>query len=102
MTEMTAEEKLTLGYEDGQSALLDGANVQKCRSCGAPVFWVIMLPKQKAAPLNAELDHGGNVEVRKGKNSDELYGKVTGPDEERRMFLSHFATCPQADDWRKK
>lgn len=51
-----------------------------CRSCGAPIFWMVTKADKKM-PLDirsARLEEDGT-----------------------RTYLSHFATCPQADQHRK-
>jgi hypothetical protein len=47
-----------------------------CRSCGAKVEWV-ETANGKKMPMDLEPDAEGNR-------------------------ISHFATCPQANDWRKR
>ena len=71
-----------------------------CRSCKQPVVFATMLPSEKLVPINPALEEGGNVEVR-ANNTGKLFAKVTGPDAEQKKFISHFATCPQAKQWRK-
>ena len=90
----------------------------KCRSCQAPVIWVGTV-KGKKMPLDADtvapagsvftileqfnpetgevLDTGLGIGIR----SAHLSGitKEDIPDHEWRTC--HFATCPDADDWRK-
>lgn len=73
----------------------------ECRSCGKSVIFVTMLPSEKTTPIDPDLEHGGNVEIRKNSKG-KLYAKVTGPDPEQRKWISHFATCPQADGWRNR
>ena len=52
------------------------AKVQQCRSCGADVIWII-------------------TEAGKRMPVDAAPGLIPGE------HTSHFATCPQANDWRK-
>jgi endogenous inhibitor of DNA gyrase (YacG/DUF329 family) len=77
-----------------------------CKSCGAPVAWVTMIKKDgsigKKNPLDIPANGGGNIEARKGRSSDEWYGRVTGTSESERRYTSHFATCPNADRHRKR
>ena len=56
---------------------------KNCRSCGAAIVWM-KTGKGKLMPVNAD-------SVRPG---DETY--TPG------IHVSHFATCPQRDSWRKK
>lgn len=84
----------------------------KCKSCGQDIFWVkIRLGAGGRMPLDAE-----PVWVRKeagGKayflqNGEAIRGRITGdadddPDAEVvEAYVSHFATCPQADEHRRR
>ena len=88
-------------YDQDQLALIARADHRACGSCGAHIVWVISAKSRKPMPLDPDLDHGGNIELRRGRNSNTIYAAITGPDPERKMFLSHFATCPQSSEWRK-
>ena len=91
-------------YVGGKSRVVIDTDVPcngVCRSCHQPVIWVTMVPSMKPTPIDPSLEHGGNVEVR-ANSKGKLYGKVTGPDPEERKRISHFATCPDADTWRKR
>lgn len=75
-----------------------------CRSCGAPVFW-LLTERGKRIPIDDEPVEDGNIVIRwdwdKGENVAHYVGKdeEIGSDEER--YVSHFATCPQSKNWRK-
>lgn len=77
-----------------------------CRSCGAPMVWV-RTEKQRRMPLDAEpvppgtrgtfvlrdtLSPEGPLAIAAG--SDELPGEL--------YYTSHFATCPQAAEHRRR
>ena len=80
---------------------------EKCRSCGALVIWAAM-PSGKRAPFDADkvsregtrggwvlrANYGGDVyadrPLIKSQTTAEEY-----------VHLSHFATCPDANDWRR-
>jgi hypothetical protein len=63
-----------------------------CRSCGAPVIWA-KKADGKATPLDAVSPSDGNIRI--DKNGFAVVGKKgTGP------YQSHFASCPQAEQWR--
>ncbi len=66
-------------------------DVSDCRSCGAPIFWAIT-PSGKRIPLDAE-----PVEQRGLFVFDNGYAKPPPV-----VYQSHFATCPDADSWRKE
>lgn len=75
----------------------------KCRTCGALVLWVTMHPGGRKNPLDPTPVAGGNIERRRGNHSDAWYGRVV-PEEERTgpLYVSHFATCPQAAQHRRR
>lgn len=68
---------------------------QICRSCGATILWVVTM-RGRPMPLDAEPVADGTVWI---ENGHVMLG--TPPDGVIR-WRSHFATCPQADRWRKK
>lgn len=78
----------------------------KCRSCGAVIDWV-ELESGKKMPVDAQprptwCPLPGELVIVK------VYGKpafvVTVPTDEPlvKVGVSHYATCPDADEWRKK
>jgi hypothetical protein len=78
-----------------------------CRSCGAAVIWLAISPGARAMPIDAEPHADGNVladlVTRRGivlsAGSLEVV-RIDTPDEP--LYRSHFATCPDADAWRRK
>jgi len=68
-----------------------------CRSCGAPIVWVVMFPSGKRMPLDAKPLHG-LIRVEPGAPAT---GHMRGKDAED-LYVSHFATCPNAAQHRKK
>ncbi len=74
-----------------------------CRSCPAEVVWTITAGG-KRMPVDANPSDRGDLEL-----VDEVSGVVRStyvPEEEREgrddLHLSHFATCPQAGQWRER
>lgn len=63
--------KGTIRLECGVEVVFTGGAKQKCRSCGAEIYWV-KTDKGKSMPINADLKK------------------------------SHFATCPEHKQWRKR
>ena len=61
-----------------------------CRSCGAAIIWATTTagkrmpldPKPISVAIGEGVTNGGTVEIRRG-------------------YVSHFATCPSADQHRK-
>jgi hypothetical protein len=67
-----------------------------CRSCGAAIYWVVMYPSGKRMPIDAK-PVAGLIRVEIGVPDT---GHMRGKDAEE-LFVSHFATCPNADKHRK-
>lgn len=81
----------------------EGFEIQACRSCDAAIIWATTTG-QKLMPVDAEPVADGNVELRPGHLGRGVVATVlTGPS----LFggplrTSHFATCAQADQWRRR
>jgi hypothetical protein len=60
-----------------------------CRSCGAPIFFVAMT-SGKRMPLNQT------------PKKAVIIDKATGQGSIQDAYTSHFATCPKADQHRRK
>jgi hypothetical protein len=80
--------------------------VSACRSCGAPVQWGRVEPSGKAIPLDPEPTATGNLVVVRATYGahGELVPVVryVGADTAGERFVSHFVTCPDADQWRSR
>ncbi len=82
-----------------------------CRSCAAPIRWAISRATGKNIPLDAEPSPGGNVELvdigaRNGLMEQRAvvltgFDLMAAQEEGRTLYLSHFATCAQADQHRR-
>lgn len=81
-----------------------------CRSCGAHILWV-KTEAGRAIPLDPDPTEAGNViisvetdrEVAHVETAVEKAARLECPIPAGRLaFTSHFATCPQAQAWRKK
>ena len=86
----------------GELVLHRGLNKGKCRSCKAQVEWAYTLGGKKA-PF--ELDEKGEYVLENGT------ARHVGPPPQQlelgagpqpQHYTNHFATCPQASDWRGK
>lgn len=80
---------------------------QRCRSCGATIFFATCVRSQRPIPIDTQPTADGNLMVRGGKKSTQLYAKkvdAKGVVGEKRdgadLYTCHFATCPQANEWR--
>lgn len=77
-----------------------------CRSCGAEVVWGTNVSTRKAMPVDAAPSPIGNVSrydaadgprfVVLNRNKAAAMRAANQP-----LYLAHFASCPQADQWRK-
>lgn len=78
---------------------------EKCKSCGAPVLWLKHHQTMKLNPIDAAPDRNGNLAISREKG---LYRIATGNEieiakhEGKNLYISHFATCQDADLHRNK
>ena len=84
----------------------------KCKSCGREIFWVkLRMGAGGKMPLDAEpvwirKEAGGKPYFL--KDGEAVHGRITGdadddPDAEVvEAYMSHFATCPQANEHRRR
>lgn len=74
-----------------------------CRSCGAPIIWA-RTPSGRTIPIDRQPTDDGNVRVT--YDGHKAHAQVVGkPDlftADEPRHTSHFATCPNADQHRKK
>ena len=72
-----------------------------CKSCGAEIYW-LRTERGKWVPLDAVPVPDGNVIV--GDDGTARYvarhAAELPPDVPR--YVSHFSSCPQAQEWRKR
>jgi hypothetical protein len=76
-----------------------GVQPGKCRSCGAPIWWV-ETEKCRDIPLNPTPRPDGNMVIDGGlavhyDPGDMFHAALA-------RYVSHFVDCPQADRWRRK
>ena len=80
---------------------------EPCRSCGALVIWCVTTAG-KAMPVDAEPATGGTIRIEQRGGPKPLARVLTKAELARTGFgaatlrTSHFATCPQADQWRTR
>jgi hypothetical protein len=65
--------------------------VSKCRSCGAEIIWAVTKPGGQWIPLDAE-----PADLRGLYRFDNGHANRPPP-----LRMTHFATCPHADEHRK-
>lgn len=85
--------------------------ITSCRACGAPIGFIKTVAG-KTVPVDVEIKkidilHGSNVYVKPDGMC--ITGMIATPDEMEdpdsdivEAYVSHFATCPNADQFRKK
>jgi hypothetical protein len=72
-----------------------------CRACKAPIVWA-RTEHGRAMPLDPEPDSGGNIAIVDDVAvvlTRAVLERLTG---ERRLYRSHFATCPYRDEFRRR
>lgn len=74
-----------------------------CRSCDAPILWA-KTPGDRPIPLDATPVPDGNVELIHERLGQAPLAIVHGqaPFLAGDLYLPHFATCPNADEWRTR
>lgn len=71
-----------------------------CKSCKAVIYWV-MTESGKSMPVDPP-NPDGNVKVWRDPDDGRLRSGMNPPDGVRvNRTTSHYATCPDADTWRK-
>jgi hypothetical protein len=82
----------------------EGYEIANCRSCSAPIIWATS-SGGRPMPVDAEITEDGNVELSMQPG---LYvGPVATVVTEPTLFgkprrKAHFATCPVAEQWRRR
>lgn len=81
--------------------------MSECRSCGAEIEWVVVSKSGKNMPIDVIPTDTGNIaklpttDAATGNKLVEyvMQGGMLG--DHRELYVSHFATCPNADQHRK-
>lgn len=77
-----------------------------CRSCGAPIVWAVTEATGARIPIDAEPAPDGNLRVRPGEPPKAAVVGATidllDPEDDGTRYLSHFVTCPNADEHRRR
>ena len=69
-----------------------------CRSCGQQIVWAFTEPGRRM-PVDAGPHPDGTITLR--TVAGEMFA-VIDPGEPGPKHRSHFASCPQADKWRRR
>lgn len=79
-----------------------------CSSCSALIVWAISASSGKPIPIDAKahphVELEPNPDPREPPTAHMLgkSGRRVGHPPPSIRYVSHFSTCPQADQWRKK
>jgi len=77
-----------------------------CRSCRAPVRWVVTAANGRRMPLDPDPVKDGNVWIDGMQDGVPLVKVALCADDVPRnvpiRYVSHFVTCPDAAEWRKE
>lgn len=87
---------------------MSGYEVKKCRSCNALIIWSVTR-RGRRMPVDAEPRPNGNVTLRH-QDGDANLPPVAEHDDDGRLalfadrsrYVSHFATCETASQWRHR
>lgn len=85
--------------------MAESFKVDNCGSCDAPIIWAVSARSLKPMPVDAEPTKGANVALRdRGVDVPPLATVLAVAKQFGRtnLRLSHFATCPQAGQWRRR
>lgn len=78
--------------------------MSKCKSCGAEIKWILTQSGKKmpvdAKPVPYRADPGGSLSLV--TMTGRVERGVLDLDSDRQGYVSHFATCPAADSFRRR
>lgn len=75
--------------------------IARCRGCGAPIIWAVTATS-KRIPINPEPHPTGNIELDLTDRIPRAIVHTQGPLGVDTLYLAHFATCPNAHQFRKR
>jgi len=73
-----------------------------CASCKAPVFFAVV-NHGKSGPIDAEPVESGNLRMISSEYPVQMttHNQLElGENDDGLRYVSHFSTCPHAEDWR--
>jgi hypothetical protein len=80
--------------------------VSVCRSCGAPILWATTAAGGKRIPLDPDPQPDGNLLLTYPSPGSAPLAVHVDPEQlaldDQLRYLTHFVTCPQADQHRKR
>lgn len=76
--------------------------MSNCRSCGAKVFFAKHVLTGKRMIIDSEPSGDGNIVIEPDGKARVIAGRLEhAMYADRDRFTTHFATCPNAKQWRK-
>jgi hypothetical protein len=79
--------------------------VSTCRTCRAPIVWVVTAASGTSMPVDPDPVPDGNLELIDAGPGQQPRAVVVDPGQlsldGAPRYVSHFVTCPQADQHRK-
>lgn len=88
-----------------QTASAQPYPTEPCRSCQRPVIWAITATNLRPMPVDPEPTQGGNVALEPRPDGQQPLARVISVAKQfgrRDLRTSHFATCPEAGQWRTR
>lgn len=76
------------------------SEVNTCRTCGAPIFWLKHERTQKAAPIDARTDPSGNIRIDLVTRTYRMASASERETHKDWLHTNHFMTCPDAPHWK--
>jgi hypothetical protein len=79
----------------------------RCRSCKAPIRWAVTVEHNRPIPLDADPHPDGNIRLvaahdRGGAPRAMVIAADAREQLAGELYRSHFATCPFADEHRRR
>lgn len=78
--------------------------VSRCHSCQARIRWAILMPSERHMPLDADPAATGTIAFQSDNERARVLTKAEIAEAAGKvpLFISHFATCPQATKYRRQ
>lgn len=77
--------------------------VQQCRSCGRGILWLKHERTGNKAPIERIAVSDGNIAIDEERGTYRIVNTVTERDElVGRLYVNHFARCPQSLEHRRR
>lgn len=72
-----------------------------CSACGARILWARSASTGRAMPLDPMPSERGNITLAQGPRGETIARVVPRADGGPGLYVSHFATCPEAARFRR-